>query len=864
MKTLLLIDANALIHRAFHALPPLTTPAGEPIGAVYGLATVMLKIFREKKPDFIAAAFDRPEATFRKEKYEQYKIHRPKAPDELVFQLKKSRELMEKFGVAVFEAPGFEADDLIGSLAEKFKEEKEEPDLKILIFTGDLDALQLVVNGKVAVETLKKGVGETKIYDEEAVRERYGVPPERLIDFKGLVGDPSDNIPGVPQVGPKTAAALLGRFGTLEGVYANLENLRQGTKKERALFDKLSGHREQAFLSKELATIRRDAPAAAKLSDLKTPPLPKEKLAGYFGALGFRSLVARLNEGQKGSGKREAKNEARNEEKTDERAEKGEERTGKNGEREEGGAFFLPEENEGELPPKEILESPEILKVGFGLKPFFKILKKRGIFFKPPFFDLQIAAWLLGPDGKNFDWQSVCVKLLKESRGDFRSALPELFNATAKKLEENGLLELLRRVEMPLVEILAEMEERGVKTDGGVLKSLNGELEKELKRLEEEICVAAGEKFNVNSPKQLADILFGKLKIPAKRAKRTAGGALSTDAESLLAIKNAHPIVAPLLEYREAFKLKTTYVEPILELISPDGRLRTTFVQTGTATGRLSSQNPNLQNIPQEFRQDFHSPRMPSWVKALRRAFVAPEGFSLAAFDYSQVELRILASVSGDEKMLDAFSRGLDIHKMTAAQIFNVSLAEVTPKMRNVAKTLNFGVVYGMGPTAFSKASGLSRDEAKKFIGEYFDDFPQVRIWQEKTKEEAKILGFVKTEMGRKRWLPHATSFHPRFMAEAERAAVNMPIQGLAADIIKLAMIETEREIKKRNWRDKARLLLSIHDELLFEIKDDILEEASAVIKKTMESVYKLKTPLKVKAATGGNWDALMPASSNA
>ena len=863
MKTLLLIDANALVHRAFHALPPLTTPAGEPIGAVYGLTKVMLKIFREKKPDFIAAAFDRPETTFRKEKYEQYKIHRPKAPDELVFQLKKSRELMEKFGVAVFETPGLEADDLIGSLAEKFK---KEPDLRIIVFTGDLDALQLVINGKVVVETPKKGVGETKIYDEEAVRERYGVPPGRLIDFKGLVGDPSDNIPGVPGVGPKTAADLLGRFGTLEGVYANLEKFQKGTKKEQTLFTKLSGHREQAFLSKDLATIRRDAPLAAELSGLKAPPLPKEALADYFGALGFRSLVARIN-GENGESEKRPVESGERKEKSEKRPAAGAGEGIKIGEREkESGKrlFFLPEESGGEPPPKEILESPEIFKIGFNLKPFFKVLKKKGLFLKPPFFDVQIAAWLIGPDGKNFDWQSVCLKLLKESRDDFRSALPALFEEAEKKLKENGLSDLFEKIEMPLVKILAAMEERGIKTDGGALKSLNGELDKELKRLEEEIRAAAGEKFNVNSPKQLAEILFEKLKIPIKRAKRTASGALSTDAESLLAIKGVHPIIAPLLEYREAFKLKTTYVEPMAELTSPDGRLRTTFVQTGTATGRLSSQNPNLQNVPQEFRQEFESPKMAGWIKALRRSFVAEEGFSLAAFDYSQVELRILASVSGDEKMLDAFARGLDIHKMTAAQIFNVPLSEVTPKMRNVAKTLNFGVVYGMGPLSFAKTSGLSRDEAKKFIGEYFDDFPQVRIWQEKTKEEAKVMGFVKTEMGRKRWLPQATSFHPRFLAEAERAAINMPIQGLAADIIKSAMIAVGREIGKRRWEEKVRLLLSIHDELLFEIESDILKEASAVIGEIMENIYQLKAPLKIKSATGGNWDELMSAPSNA
>lgn len=440
---------------------------------------------------------------------------------------------------------------------------------------------------------------------------------------------------------------------------------------------------------------------------------------------------------------------------------------------------------------------------------------------------IELAQWLIDPD-----------KVLK---------LPADWDLLQKKLKENGLEKVFNEIEMPLVEILEKMSEMGIKVDLVYLKKLSGDLEKEISVLVKEIYKLAGGEFNLNSPKQLSEILFQKLKIETAGILKRKTGAFATDVETLAALKDRHPVVEPILKYRELFKLKSTYVEPLRELADKKGRIHTTFVQTGTGTGRLSSQNPNLQNIPV----------IGEWGKKIRKAFISEKGFSFLSLDYSQIELRVLATVSGDTKMIDAFNNDLDIHKITASNVFNVPLEKVTPEMRNVAKTLNFGVIYGMGPLAFSKVSGLSRGEAEKFIKEYFNDFYDVKIWQEKTIKKAREVGYVETLNGRRRLLPNINWPNRRFAAEAERTAINMPIQGLAADIIKLAMIRVDNLIKKNKWGDKVRMLLSIHDELVFEIVDDILKESMVEIKEEMENAYKLSVPLKVDSAVGKNWSEI-------
>lgn len=505
--------------------------------------------------------------------------------------------------------------------------------------------------------------------------------------------------------------------------------------------------------------------------------------------------------------------------------------------------------------------------IDFNLKEKIKELKKKsGLSLRsgqPQYFDIGIAFWLLNPDEKEFTPDFLCKKYLhRECSPLIGSGLKQLYEVASKKLKEYKLDKLFYEVEMPLLEILADMELAGIKLDIKFLKNLDKEFSDELESLTKSIYKSAKEVFNINSPKQLGQILFQKLQVDLKGVKKTKGGKISTDVDTLMTIKDRHPIVRHILRYRELFKLQSTYVRPLMELADRNKRVHTTYIQTGTATGRLSSQNPNLQNIPVEGES----------AKEIRKAFIAEKGYKLAAFDYSQIELRVLASLSGDPKMIEAFNNDLDIHKMTAANVFNVPLEKVTSEMRRIAKTLNFGVVYGMGANAFAKTSGLDYAKAKKFIDEYFSDFKNIKEWQERVKAQARKMGFVMNLNGRRRMMLGAVSMFRSEAAEAERAAINMPVQGLAADIIKMAMVKVAEEIKKRGWlnadaspvpqggirgSDKVRMLLTIHDELLFEIREDIIKEAAVLIKKIMESAYELEVPVKVSVKVGERWGEL-------
>ncbi len=513
--------------------------------------------------------------------------------------------------------------------------------------------------------------------------------------------------------------------------------------------------------------------------------------------------------------------------------------------------------------------------IDFNIGKKIKELKLVGKKLPAEYFDLGVAFWLLNPDEPEYSADYLSKKYLHKDpsasslTGQAGQANKELYNYAAKKLKEYKLEKIFYDMEMPLVEILADMELAGIKVNVKSLKELDNELEKKLSALVKNIYKEAGENFNINSPKQLGKILFEKLQISLDGVKKTKGGAVSTNIDTLLTIQDRHEIVKYILEYRELFKLQSTYVRPLQELARPtvglgankkrlnasrrptagggSERVHTTYIQTGTTTGRLSSQNPNLQNIPAEGE----------WAKKLRTCFIPEKGYVLAAFDYSQIELRILASLSGDPKMIEAFNNDLDIHKMTASSVFNVPLEKVTPEMRRMAKTLNFGVIFGMGANAFAKTSGLSFADAKKFIDEYFEDFKSIKIWHEEIKEQARKLGYVSDLNGRRRWLLEATSMFRGEAAEAERAAINMPIQGLDADIMKTAMVKISEEIKKKKWDDKVRMLLTIHDELIFEIKEDLLGEALNMIPSIMEGAYELEVPIKVTAKTGKNWGSL-------
>jgi len=816
-----LIDANSLIHRAFHALPPFSAPDGRPTGAIYGVSRILLKLFREEKPEFAAALFDRPEPTFREKAYKEYKAHRPETPEALSFQLAESQNLFRKFGIKPLEASGYEADDLIATLAQKFKNEK---DLRIVILTGDLDTLQLVCGDKVVVRTFKKGISDTFTYNEEAVKERYGIPPSELADYKALVGDPSDNIPGIPGVGPKTAAALLRKYSSVENIARHLDD-------EPRLREKTPDFKRQAVFSKKLVTLKRDVPLRiSRLSELKVAENPADLLE-FFRSLGFETLLKQLS-----PDKHEAVPSI----------------SSKAG----GGSFFTQaKDNNLLLIPEEVglLKirhskrdwNSSKLKVGFHLKERLKEAWNEGKQLRPPYFDLGIAFWLLDPDLKNYEPEAVFKRFLKKQWTADILSLEEAFVFARQKLAEYELTKIFEEIEMPVLTVLAEMEYHGVAVNIEKLKALEKKIDARLSQLTAEIYRLTGEEFNINSPQQLARVLFEKLGIKGKSMRKTAGGKPSTDASALIGLKNVHPVIPLLLEYREDFKINSTYVKALQGLVGKDGRVHTEFVQTGTATGRVSSQNPNLQNIPKES----------IYSDELRSAFEAPPSHHIIAFDYSQIDLRLLAELSQDEKMLEAFRNNLDIHQMTAAKIFRVPYDDVRPEMRRVAKTLNFGLVYGMGVSAFASASGLSRTSASEFIQTYFSEFPGIREWQERVKQEAKSRGYVQTPLGRRRYLPYIASGSGRIVSQAERIAINLPVQGFTADITKLAMIKAKESLEKEKlWGNTAKLVLHIHDELLFEVADDSIDRVVSLVRPIMENVYRLSVPLSVSVSSGKNW----------
>ncbi len=798
MKKLLLIDANSLIHRAFHALPSLTSPSGEPTGALFGLAGALVKIMKEQNPDYIAAAFDRPEPTFRKEMFADYKAHRPKAPNELVQQLIGAHELFKQFGVATFEEKGFEADDVIGTLAMRFSREK---DLRVYILTGDLDALQLVNDDSITVITPKKGVSETVEYNEAAVRERYGLSPAQIPDYKGLVGDASDNIPGVKGIGPKTAASLLQEFGTLETLFKKL-----GKNDKRA--PKILPFEKEALFSKKLGTIRTDAPITPSLAELLWSREFGRDCIAYLEQKGFTRIIARIEGTQKTTPP----------------------------------SAYRPHIKEDAPRPIEGFD------VAWEWKTRFKeLLRAREKLPEKPF-DCEVAGWLLEPDQSNLSPETLLQKYSRGADRGKNNELEEVFAALRAKLAREGLERVCYDIEMPLIEVLANMELWGIALDDKKLGALLEETTKELAEAAKTIYRETGVVFNLNSPQQVGEVLFKKLGIQTAKIKKTRTGRLATSEDILTSLRDTHPAVAQILSYRETFKIKSTYLEPLLALRDADGRLHTTFAQTGTSTGRISSEKPNLQNIPQESR----------WSKPLRRAFVAEHGWSFYSLDYSQLELRLLAHITKDENLLRAFRNREDIHSLTASRVLGIPESAVTPELRRIGKTLNFGMIYGMGVRAFAKTSGITNEKAAEFIQKYFEGFPNIRVWQENAKAEAEKKGYAENINGRKRWFSGSRNKGYRVFGEVERAAMNMPIQSLEADILKMAMRRTYDFLKTRGWLGThARPILTIHDELLFEIRDDILKQAVGPLKNIMERVFPLDIPLVVEGKTGKDWGSL-------
>ncbi len=807
-ETLVLLDMHAIIHRAYHALPPLSSPSGEPVNALYGLAAMLMKLVKDLAPDHVVAAYDLPGPTHRHEVYEAYKAKRPKLDDELAAQITRSRELIAAFTIPIYEAPGFEADDVIGTIALKAKK-----NFDVIIASGDMDTMQLVDDAKVRVFTLRKGIQDTILYDEAAVIARYGFPPLRIPDYKGFAGDPSDNIIGIPGIGTKTATNLLVAFGSMDGVYKKVRDKKFGADEWKKAgisprqFELLREHEDEAEFSKVLATIRTDAPVSFVEPD-KTffELLDKEKTTALFTDLGFRTLIPRLKQLRRSDQSVGGRSPDFTSGLSDTRGE----------------AAASPEK---ETP----VSAPEAKRPPLG--PEEESLLK----------EAKVMLWLTNSDITNPSLDDVLNNTKSGTVAEAHAKLQKL-------VEKEGLLPVYEDIEKPLIPVVEEMNACGVLVDRPYLEKLSKEYHTELDASAKAIHEMAGEEFNISSPKQLGEILFTKLAIGGGgKRKKTATGQLSTKESELAKLKDAHPIVERILAHRELSKLLGTYIDAIPPLLDEASRLHTTFVQTGTTTGRIASRDPNLQNIPVKTELG----------RRIRTAFVAPKGSVLAAFDYSQIELRLAAILSGDEKLTEIFKRGEDVHTAVAAQVFGVAEKDVTYEMRRKAKVINFGILYGMGVNALRENLGTDRAEAQEFYNRYFDTFTGLAEYLSKTKASAARLGYTTTFFGRKRFFPGMKSKLPYVRAMAERMAINAPLQGTQSDIIKIAMVRIH-EVLNGRFEGKARIVLQIHDELIFEVEKGILDEVGTEVQSIMESALDQKetngVPILVSGEAGPNW----------
>lgn len=777
-ERLVILDSHAILHRAYHALPDFSNSKGEPTGALYGLILMLLKIISELKPDYIVAARDLPGKTHRHDKFEAYKAKRVKAEDELVDQLGKAPEVLESFGVPVYACPGYEADDVLGTIV---KQVGARSDIETIIATGDMDTLQLVAP-RVRVFTLRKGLSDTVMYDEKAVEERYGFSAAQMVDYKALRGDPSDNIPGIRGIGEKTATELIKEFGGVDSIYKELERgaarLEKRGVKPRIVELLLSGKADAAF-SKELATIHPDVPIRFQLPERHWHI---EDHAGTIVPLldtyEFRSLKERLKDALK----------------------------------------IEAHEKHADFSGKEVDRA--------ALE------------------ETALALWLLRSDLTTPDVQDI---LDFANTDDFEKAREKIF---AQLRETGKLAGVYESIEKPLIPIVKKMHEIGIKVDVAYLKSLSKEYTKGLGEIAGRIYQHAGHEFNINSPKQLGAVLYDELKIGSGKLKKTATGARTTREEELSKMADLHPIIGDILAYRELQKLLSTYIDKIPALVGKDGRLHAQFLQAGAATGRMASEGPNLQNIP--IRTEYG--------KRIRNAFVAEKGYLLAAIDYSQIELRIAAGLSGDEKLVGIFQRGEDVHTATAAQVFGVPPEHVDREMRRRAKVINFGILYGMGVNALRQnlGAGVSREEAAKFLDDYFKNFGGLARYIEKTKADAARQGYTETLFGRRRYYPGLKSALPGLRAQAERMAVNAPMQGTQSDIIKRAMVEADAVIRKSGWEDKARLLLQVHDELVYEVDEKEAHIIARTLRDVMENVVDSKrlsgVPIVAEISLGKDW----------
>lgn len=899
---LILFDGNALVHRAFHALPPLTiTKTGEMVNAVQGFANTLLKLLRENKPDYWAIAFDRKAPTFRHELFEEYKATRPKTAPELVTQIGRVHQLAEAFNLPIFEMDGFEADDVIGTISK----ETAAKGIDTLIVTGDNDMLQVVSND-VKVMAPRRGFSDTVVYDEKAVEEKFGLKPAQLISYKALVGDASDNIPGVKGIGDKTAVKLLQQFGDLDSIYSHINEVEP--ERIRAL---LKVNKEIAMQNHLLATIVTDVPIAIDLECCRVSSYDRNKVVDLFRELGFSNMLARLPD-EIGSDNAPAAILSTTQENytiintstaLDELVLKlthaetfvlsvvpGQDNpmtaslVGLAIATDRGEACYIPV---GHLTLEGITQLP-VDRVTDALKPFLEqekyeriaydgkvdivLLAQNGIKIRNISFDVLIAAYLLGEKSLKlkalaFNKLGLEIKELSDLTGSgvkqtslTQSSIEEasqiacrdadmtfrLKDMLRQELHSERLWDLFNDVEMPLVPLLAEMEMNGVLLDRALLMDMSSSLGSDARRLESEIYNAIGHQFNINSPQQLSSVLFNELKLKPLSARKTKSG-YSTDAATLEDLKDTHPVIKYILDYRQITKLKSTYTDALPQLVNAKtGRVHTNYNQTGTTTGRLSSSEPNLQNLPV---------RGESGAK-IRQAIIAQPGWMLLSADYSQIDLRALAHISQDAELIAAFQRDEDVHTHTAAEVFGVSHDNVTPQMRSAAKTINFGVIYGMSGYGLQQATDLTREEAELFISTYFQRYPGIKNYVENTKKQAAACGYVETILGRRRYIPELNSPNRIAREAAERMAINMPVQGTSADIIKIAMVRLYREMQKQKLR--TMMTMQVHDELVFEVPPEEMDIIKQMVQDIMLNAMKLAVPLKIDIKTGKNWGEMI------
>jgi len=881
---LFLIDGSSYIYRAFYAIRHLSNSKGLPTNAIFGFTQMLLRVVKEFRPEYLLVVFDSKAPTFRSEVYQEYKANRPAMPESLSPQLPYIKRIVEAYRIATLAMEGYEADDLIGTIAKRAV-----PEVDVVIITGDKDILQLVSDRITVYDTMKE-----KRLGLNEVRERFGVGPEQMVEVMGLAGDAIDNIPGVPGIGEKTAIELIKVFGTIEYLLSHLDQVPQ-----KKLREKLQDHGELARLSRQLATIRLDLPVPFRLNDFALSSPDLKTLREIFKELEFSRLLKELSDGKgvlptdkdyrliteedaflilledlKKAGRFSIDLE------TTSPYPMWADLVGISLSFKPHEAYYIPvghqvREGEKQLPlpwvlerMKPLLQNPELSKVGQNIKYEWIVLKGYGVDLLGIHTDTMIASYLLNPTKHNHNLGEIAQEYLDRSVTDYKEVVGtggkevtfdkielekardygcedadvtfQLSNVLLSRIEEEGLKELHDRMEMPLLIVLAKMEMNGVKIDVDLLQAFSKELEIQLQQKIERIYALAGEVFNINSSQQLGKILFEKLKLPVVKKTKTGS---STDESVLTKLSLQHDLPLEILGYRNLTKLKSTYIDALPKLVHPKtGRVHTSYNQTVTATGRLSSSDPNLQNIPIRNEEE----------NRIRKSFIPEEGRVMVSADYSQIELRILAHLSRDETLIEAFLRDEDIHARTASEIFNVPLEKVTPSMRREAKVINFGIIYGMSSYGLSQQLGIEPKVAQAYIDEYFRRYTGVQAYIEKGLEEARRKGYVTTLFRRRRYLPDINSRVAPVRQASERMAINTPLQGTAADIIKVAMIRIQGRIEEMGL--STRMIMQVHDELVFEIPREELQEAVPLIQKDMETLTDLSIPLKVSVRSGKNW----------